>query len=152
LLAKGRITLTSTHTGKPDFVAQSVTIKQYDVFHSLLGEMKPGSISEHTKGGHLFIAELKAIALELKEFKELEHGFFDILVKRGSNKQPKTFYPLGTTPEQTVESLEKCIKNAQSISLTSEENIIKCFIENAEGQKFRLYVDANNIAKFHPSA
>jgi hypothetical protein len=114
--------------------------------------MAPGSIKNHTKGGHLFIAELKAVALELKEFKELKHGFFDMLVKRGSNKKPKTFYPLGTTPEQAIESLEKCIKNAKSITFEQKPDKMYCYITDKKGQKYTLYVDKNNVAQFHPSA
>ncbi len=152
MLAKGGITLTSTHTGQADFVAQSVTIKQYDVFHSLLGEMKPGSIAKHTKGGHLFIAELKAVALELKEFKELEHGFFDMVVKRGSNKKPKTFYPLGTTAEQALTSIEETVLQPQTVKLENGIEKINCYITNKQGQQFTLYIDKNNIAQFHPSA
>jgi hypothetical protein len=145
LLAKGGITLIDSATGN------KALLTKYDVFHSLLGEMKPGSISKHTKGGHLFIAELKAVALELEQFKELEHGFFDMLIKRGSNKKFNTFYPLGTSPEQAINYLEEAILYPQAITLKSENDKIKCILTHPNKQQFTLYIDKNNIAQFHPA-
>ncbi len=52
-----------------------VVIEKFDLVHSLLGEMKPGSIRETIKGGHLLISELKAATLEIGTIKSLDNGF-----------------------------------------------------------------------------
>ncbi len=142
----GGITITDPQTGI------QATIKKYDLFHSLLGEMKPGSIKSNTKGGHLMIPELKAALLEIGEITPLKHGFFDINIKAGSNKKINSCFPLGTSVDQAMEIIEDAIINYNDITVKlNTKNSLQhiCELKHHTGHAFSLRIQ-NNIAQFYP--
>ncbi len=152
LHAMGGITITDPQTGI------QATIKKYDLFHSLLGEMKPGSIRYHTRGGHLMIPELKAALLEIGQIKPLKRGFFDINIKAGSNKKINSCFPLGTSVDEAIEMIEKILNDAlinpqliiKSENLERLNGVCTGFtIDTSCKQTFQFYIE-NNIVKFFP--
>jgi hypothetical protein len=130
-------------------------IHEFDLFHSLLGEMTPGFTNAHTKGGHLFIPELKAALLDTGEIKSLGNGFFDMEIKYkgkiSNNYKNNSYFPGGTSVEQAVKIIEEAISNFQLIESTHlAVNGKQTFnITSKYGTKFRVYIE-NNVAKYHP--
>ena len=142
-----------------------VIIKEFDLFHSLLGEMKPQALANRTSGGHLFIPELKAATLDIHEIKQFGKGYFDMGIKyagkQSTKYKPNSYFPIGTSIEQAVEIIEDTISNKGFIEFIKPENIS---IENAlastkktfeathkHSQKFTLHID-NGIINFYPNA
>jgi len=138
-----------------------VIIEKYDLYHSLLGEMKPEFLNNVTKGGHLPIAELKSALFETGEIKSLGNGFFDMTIKRGSNKRLKSYFPLGTNIEEAVVMIEEAILNEEFVKYIKPENLsIEKALKTTEktfevvhkiNQKFSIHIN-NGIAKFYPNA
>ncbi|MGZ6255320.1 MAG: hypothetical protein ACXWL5_04990 [Candidatus Chromulinivorax sp.] len=127
-------------------------IHEFDLFHSLLGEIRPGSIRDNTLGGHLSIPELRVATLELGEIKLLENGFFDIPIKKGSNSKINSYFPAGTSIEQAVEMVEEgiCnIKEIQNITPLDKPGQIIYKVKNLQKQTFKLHIK-NNKAQFYP--
>ena len=137
-----------------------VIIKEFDLFHSLLGEMKPQYLNNVVKGGHLPILELKSALFEIGEIESLGSGFFDMHIKRGSKRKRSSYYPLGTSVEQSVKMIENSISNKDFISFIKPDNLSieealkstkKTFITTSKNnQKFSLHVN-NGIAEFYPN-
>ena len=131
-------------------------IYEFDLFHSLLGEVNPGFTNCHTKGGHLFIPELKAALLDIGEIKPLKNGFFDLGIKyKGKaslNFKDNSYFPAGTSVEQAVGMIEKAIANIEKIeNVTGKGRIDKVIyqIELYNNQAFRLCIK-NKTATFFP--
>ena len=140
-------------------------IKEFDLFHSLLGEMKPQALANRVSGGHLFIPELKGAILDINEIKQFGKGYFDMGIKyagkQSTKYKPNSYFPIGTSIEQAVEIIEDAISNKGFIEFIKPENIS---IESAlastkktfeathrQNQKFTLHTD-NGITNFYPNA
>ena len=130
-------------------------IHEFDLFHSLLGEVKPGSIRNHTNGGHLLIPELKAALLDIGDIEHVGNGFFDIGIKYAGkesiNYELKTFFPIGTTVEGSVAMIEDVIKMPKNIRF---ENInikgrVPVYITNTLDYEFGVHIE-KGIARFYP--
>ena len=125
-----------------------VLIEEFDLFHSLLGEIKPGSIRNTTKGGHLPILELKTALFEIGEIKSFGNGFFDMNITCGSNSKINSFFPAGTTIEQAVEIIENAIQQT-----VNNPSLIKNFeiIQRSSGTCTTLEIQGqfNQIFKFN---
>ncbi len=147
-----------------------VKIEEFDLFHSLLGEMQHGSIRKNLSGGHLIISELKAALCEFNDMQTYWDGFMDIQMKlkRGTSDvfKPKSFFPYGSSPSDCTNIIENAIKNTindpkiknltpSKINLfkveTDAQNITKFTIEieNNLGQVFKFYIE-DGIAKYFP--
>ena len=129
-----------------------VVIKELDLFHSLLGEMKPQYLNNVTKGGHLPILELKSALFEIGEIESLGSGFFDMHIKRGSNSKINSFFPVGKSVEQCVKMIENAIENVEFIEYIKPkyETTQKAFYAKSKtNQNFLLRIE-NEIAKFYP--
>ena len=130
-----------------------VIIEEFDLFHSLLGEIRPGSIRDNTLGGHLPLLELRVATLEIGEIKPLKNGFFDIQIKSGSNKKLNSYFPIGTSVEQAVEMIKEGIQNIkeiQNITPIDRPGHIIYKIKNYQEQAFKLHIKKNAI-QFYPT-
>lgn len=139
-----------------------VIIEKFDLVHSLLGEMKPGSIRHHTSGGHAMISELRAASLDIGKIQSLGNGFLDIEIqyagKNPNNFALKTYFPKDNTIQECVETITTAISQAKnnnqlikSCEFFTRTNGTCTSIEllNESQQGFKLYIE-NNIAKFFP--
>jgi hypothetical protein len=133
---------------------QQALIKEFDLFHSLLGEMKPGSVRSTTSGGHCFLTELRAASLSYDEVKAFGNGFFDMQIKprRGlsASYKDQTYFPAGKSISDCTDILIDAIKNPKCIEFGAAvegKQIID--ITQQSNQKFRLYIE-NNILRFSP--
>jgi hypothetical protein len=133
-----------------------VIIEEFDLFHSLLCEMKPEALANRTSGGHLMIPELHAATLDIRNIESLGNGFLDIEIKYAgklSDKYKKnSYFPAGTTPERAVKFIEDSITNFKKIKNVTPTGTIDRIIfefQNYENQSFKVYIK-ENIARFHP--
>ena len=133
-----------------------VIIEEFDLFHSLLCEMKPEALANRTSGGHLMITELHAATLDIRNIESLGNGFLDIEIKYAgklSDKYKKnSYFPAGTTPERAVKFIEDSITNFKKIKNVTPTGTIDRIIfefQNYENQSFKVYIK-ENIARFHP--
>lgn len=132
-----------------------VFFDEFDLFHSLLGEVKPGSIRFHTKGGHILIPELQAALFDIGKFEAIGNGFFDMDIQyagKGSMQyKSNTYFSAGTSIEQSVEIIEKAVENPKYIKLMNPQfpEKLSFHIENQLEQIFAINIDSN-IARFHP--
>ncbi len=131
-------------------------IHEFDLFHSLLGEVNPGFTNAHTKGGHLLIPELKVALLDIGEIESLGNGFFDMGIKYAGKDsikyKPNSYFPAGTSVDQAVDMIEQAINNIEKIrNETSVGRIDQAIyhIELSNNQAFRLCIK-NNVATFFP--
>jgi len=130
-------------------------IYELDLFHSLLGEMRPGSVRDATKGGHLFIAELKSATFDIGDIKSFGSGFFDMDIKhlRGFSDKYKTnsFFKMGTSVDKVVEMIEDAIKNSKDTIFMgiADNGRISFDVINKSDQIFALHIK-DKIAKIHP--
>ena len=130
-------------------------IHEFDIFHSLLGEMRPGSVADATSGGHLFISELKAATFNIDKIEALQNGYFDLFVKhaRGNsaNFKPKTCFPSGYSVEDAMNTIIDTIKNPKSTVLTTTTAQGKQIFDltNQSNLKFRMYIE-KEIVRFSP--
>ncbi|MGZ6251215.1 MAG: hypothetical protein ACXWL2_04245 [Candidatus Chromulinivorax sp.] len=138
---------------------QEIIIEKLDLFHSLLGEMKPGSIRETTSGGHLLIVELRGATLEMDAFRIFNQNFLDTGIKyagKVSNKyKEQSYFPVGTSVQEAVDTIEKGIKNLKDIkNVTPVDLFGKAFyeIKNTEiNQFFKIRIE-KGVAQFYPLA
>ncbi|MBP6869772.1 hypothetical protein KBC04_02735 [Candidatus Babeliales bacterium] len=147
LKKKGGITIIDPKTKK--ILAH---YEKYDLFHSLLGEMKPKFMNNVVKGGHLPILELKGALFEISEIKPLGNGFFDMTIKRGSNRKKNSFFPLGTSIEESVAIIEDAIINCEKIEIVVlKDKALQGFhVVNKRNQQFMLVLNKNEL-QFYPS-
>jgi len=139
-----------------DLEGNMVHINKFDIYHSFLGEMKPGAMGPAKLGGHLFFPESKAFTHAVEKIVPLENGYFDIFVKHIADDtgkfRPKTQFPLGSTPLENAQimiDLITEIKNA-SIKVFPGKNGQKTFnLIQQCGQKFTVHVE-NGVAIFYP--
>jgi len=130
-------------------------IYELDLFHSVLGELKPGSIRNHTKGGHLLIPELKAALLDIGEIEHIGNGFFDMQIKYAGKisdrYELKSYFPLGVSVEETVLIIEDAIKMPASISFgkINIEGRVPVNIVNKLDCKFWLHIE-KGVARYYP--
>jgi len=133
-----------------------VVIKEFDLFHSLLGEMKPEALANRTSGGHLFIPELKAAILDTNEIKQFGKGYFDMGIKyagkQSTKYKPNSYFPIGTSVEQAVEIIENAIVNFKEIevlndSANTSQSAFK--LTQINNMQFNLRIE-NEIAQFYP--
>jgi hypothetical protein len=149
LKKKGGITLVDSQTGA------SVFFDEYDLFHSLLGEMSPGAVADRIKGGHLYIPELKAAILDIGEIEPFGKGFFDMNIKYAGKLSEKykqnSYFPMGTSVEQAVDMIEEAIKKSTNIKIMNAKNpVFQGFIcTNQQGQDFGILAK-NKIIQFYP--
>ena len=132
--------------------------EEYDLFHSLLGEMSPEAVANRISGGHLFIPELKTALLDIGEIKPIGNGFFDMSIKyagKASEKyKPNSYFPAGTSVEQAVEMIEDALLNIEKIKNVTppgrtDEIIYE--IQNYKNKTFKLHIkNKNNVAHFYP--
>ena len=126
--------------------------EKYDLYHSLLSEMRPGSIRDHTHGGHLFIPELRVAMVEISEIEHIADGFFDMKIKRGSNRKRNTIFPMGTSVEQAVEILEDTIKNIQEVVEFKIISPTKTSIKITKNNKYGMHLNIlEDVARFYPT-
>ena len=134
-----------------------VVIKELDLFHSLLGEMRPGSIKYHTSGGHLLVPELRASMLDFSEITQFGEGFFDMDIKyagkQSTSYKPNTYFPAGTSIEQAVNIIEQAIKNPKKIFFETIDvnGKTSCNLMSQSDQIFTLHIE-NSKAKIHPAS
>ncbi|MGZ6254962.1 MAG: hypothetical protein ACXWL5_03170 [Candidatus Chromulinivorax sp.] len=126
-------------------------IKEFDIFHSFLGEMRPNATSYAKKGGHMLFPEAKFITHKINAIIPLEHGYYDIAVKhivdKGGKTAWKTQFPLGSTPIENAQLIIDLIKDLKE---PIEIGVNKSFeLIHKSGQKFQIYVE-NEIAQFYP--
>jgi len=133
-----------------------VFIKELDLFHSLLGEMRPGSIKKHTSGGHLLIPELRAAMLDVDKIEHIGKDFFDMSIKYAGKQSEKyvsnTYFPMGTSIEQSVSIIKDTIKNNINVSIVEniKDESFKGFkLTNQQNQVFVLLTQ-NETAQFYP--
>ncbi len=128
-----------------------IIIEEFDLFHSLLGEMKPQFLNNVTSGGHLPLIELRSAVLEIGEIKPIGNGFFDMVIKRGSNRKTNSYFPIGTSVEQAVEIIESAIKNPKNISqINLKDTALKGLkFTNQQGQDFAILIK-NKTMQFYP--
>ena len=147
-----------------------VKIEEFDLFHSLLGEMQHGSIRKNLSGGHLMIPELKSSLCEFNEMQTYWDGFIDVQMKlkRGNAEKftTKSFFPYGNSPADCTKIIENTINNVihdpniknltpSKVKLfnieTNTQNITKYTIEieNHSGQVFKFFIE-DGIAKYFP--
>ena len=132
-----------------------VEIKEFGLFHSLLGDMKPGCIETALSGGHLLITDIKSVTHIVENIMPLNDGYFDAMIKHIKsigNAERKTFFPCGKSPEQCVDIIIDAIQNPKFIKQELSNNLKKKIfnITNQENQIFTLYVE-NGRATFHRS-
>ena len=132
-------------------------IHEFDIFHSLLGEMRPGSVADTTSGGHWLCAELKAATFDIDKIEKFGNGFLDIWVKpsRGNSAsfKPKTFFPAGNSIEECSNMIVNAIKNPKkiiNITETHHKNQSLFLVLDKLDQTFAVRVTGNKI-KFFPS-
>jgi len=94
--------------------------------------------------------------LDIGEIKHIENGFFDMQIKYAGKMldryERKSYFPLGTSVEDTVSMIEKAIENIEKIeNVTGKGRIDKVIyqIELYNNQAFHLCVK-NNTATFYP--
>ncbi|MGZ6251419.1 MAG: hypothetical protein ACXWL2_05290, partial [Candidatus Chromulinivorax sp.] len=133
-----------------------VIIEKLDLFHSLLGEMKPGSIRNHTKGGHLLIPELRSAKLEIDNMKVFNKIFLDTEIKYlgkiSDTCKPHSYFPLGTSVQEAVCMIKNGIENSKLIAIASnvKDSRLKGFVlTNDNKQKFQILIKAGE-AQFYP--
>jgi len=140
-----------------------VKIEEFDLFHSLLGEMKLGSIRQNLKGGHMMIPEFKSALCEMNEMQTYWDGFIDLQMKlkRGNAESyiTKSFFPHGSSPADCTNIIENAIKNVvnnptkiQKFLIETDVNNVSKFtieIENSLGHVFRFYIK-DGSAQFFP--
>ncbi|MGZ6251328.1 MAG: hypothetical protein ACXWL2_04825 [Candidatus Chromulinivorax sp.] len=130
-------------------------IKEFDIFHSFLGEMRPNATSYAKKCGHILFPQAKTTTHIIGEIIPLEHGYFDIAVKHIADQTgiflPKTQFPLGSTPIENAQLIIDLIKDVKKPMDISTNNIgTKIFdLIHYSGQEFTIYVQ-DGIANFHP--
>jgi len=131
---------------------QQIIIQKLDLFHSLLGEMKPGSIRHTTKGGHLMIPELRAATLEMSEIKHVSNGYFEAFIKSGCNKKQCTYFPLETSVQDAVSIIKDSIQNPKKLSpkILNSSNAQGFQLTNYQLQNFVISIE-NKIGKFYPN-
>jgi len=139
-----------------DGIKCTTEIHEFDLFHSLLGEMRPGSIRDHTNGGHLFIPELRAAMLDVGSIEVLENGFFDMGIKykgKASTKfVPNTYFPTGKSVEEVVAMIEDAVLKPQEIKAINNlknKDLIGLQATNKKNQTFMLLLEGN-VAQFYP--
>ncbi|MBV8660761.1 MAG: hypothetical protein JO129_01275, partial [Candidatus Dependentiae bacterium] len=127
-------------------------IKEYDFFHSFLGEMKPQFLNNVTSGGHLPLIELRSAILEIGEIQPFGNGFFDMAIKRGSKRKTNSYFPLGKSVEQCIELIENGINNIEKIISSDMQTIMDGSIKFESHAKnvMQLHIK-EGIAKFYPS-
>lgn len=132
-----------------------VVIEKFDLVHSLLGEMKPEALANRTSGGHLYIPELRAATLDIGKIESFGNGFLDMEIKYagkiGNTYKKNSYFPAGTTVEQSVTIIEDAIlnfKEAPNIKILSDTKS-SLNITNKLDQSFTLYVE-KGVAKYHP--
>ena len=139
-----------------DGITCFTNIYEFDIFHSLLGEMRPGSVKSATSGGHWFLSELKASTFEVTNIEAFGSGFFDMSVKhtRGNsaNYIAKSYFPVGSTIEECVDMVIDAIKDGQSIiNITEAQHINQSLFQAKDklNQVFGIRVTGTQ-AKFFP--
>lgn len=135
---------------------QQAVIEKFDIFHSLLGEMKPGSVRSTTSGGHCFLTELRAASLSYDEVKAFGNGFFDMQIKprRGLSASYKnqTYFPAGKSISDCTDMLIDAIqKNKLTECVFIDDRIISFEITNIYDQIFSVNIESN-LAKFYPTS
>lgn len=130
-------------------------IKEFGLFHTLLGDMKPGCMQTALSGGHMLVADIKSVTHTVEKIVPLGGGYFDAMIKHIKsieNAERKTFFPCGKSPEQCVDIIIEAIQNPQYIKEEFSNNIKKKIfnITNQKNQIFTLYVE-NGRATFHRS-
>jgi len=135
---------------------QCVTeIHELDLFHSLLGDVNPGSIRVHTNGGHLFIHDLKTTLLDFGPLENIGDGYFDLGIKYAGKESTKytgkTYFPMGTTVEESFTIIEDAIKNVKKIRFDkiNDAGRVPVVITNASDYEFGLFID-KGIARYYP--
>ncbi|MDP3787711.1 MAG: hypothetical protein Q8Q60_00155 [Candidatus Chromulinivorax sp.] len=133
-----------------------VVIEKFDIFHSLLGEMKPETLANRTSGGHLFISELRAATLDIGEIKTFGNGFLDMQIKYagklGSRYKDNSYFPKGTTVRESLDMIKDAILKPKNIEIADgiKNQSLKGFIAtNQQDQKFIVLV-GDKIAQFYP--
>jgi hypothetical protein len=111
--------------------------------------MKPQYLNNVTSGGHLPLLELRCAVLEIGEIKSMGNGFFDMVIKRGSNRKTNSYFPVGTSVEQAVEMIENAAMNYKDIIIKNVNGKTFIDVENKSNQYFRFVIE-DRIAKFHP--
>ena len=131
-----------------------IKIHELDIFHSLLGEMAPGSVQKAMSGGHWFSADAKAATYLIDEIIPFNNNhFFDLKLKHinsVSSSKFKTYFPAGSTIEQCSNMVIDAIKNFNEIEfkvLSAEKQIVD--LTCGSGQKIRIYV-VDSVARFSP--
>jgi len=123
---------------------QDIKIDSFGLFHSLLGDMKPGKLETSRRGGHVFFPELKLQTHVLEDFKELDNGFFSLSVKHIKDSKtgdPKTFFPFGKTPLECTQIIIDAIKNPKkikSVESTMGNTVVE--ITNNLNQTFKICI------------
>ena len=138
-----------------DLEGNVVHIKKFDIYHSFLGEMRPGATSYAKKGGHVVFPESKAFTHTVGEIIPFENGYFDLFVKhiddKGIKFVPKTQFPLGSTPMENAQMIIDLIENIKdSIKVIPGKDGMKIFdVTHQCGQEFRIHV-VDGLAHFYP--
>jgi hypothetical protein len=135
-----------------------IEIDGFGLFHSLLGDMRPGCFKTARRGGHLLLPELKTATHALENFQNLEKGYFMLDIKHiedlSDKLNPKTFFPYGKTPLECAKIIIDAIKNPKNIesieSIIPNKNVNEKTIDiiNQFNQKFRICIK-NHIATFY---
>jgi len=134
-----------------------IYIEDLDIFHSFLGDMKPGSIADATSGGHCFLSELKGATLAVEEIIPFKNGFFDMRIRhlKGEGKfRPKTYFPSGKNIEQCADMIIDVIKKPQFIeNITGARDINQSVFKviDSYDQTFCLRI-TNGVVKCYPLA
>lgn len=126
--------------------------EEYDIFHSFLGEMKPKFLNNVTSGGHLPLVELRSAVLETGEIKAIGNGFFDMTIKRGSNRKINSYFPIGKSAEQCIAIIEDGINNLKIIISDDMQTIMDGSIkfESYAKDVIQLHIKKGKVT-FYPS-
>lgn len=129
-------------------------IKEFDIFHSFLGEMRPNATSYAKKGGHMLFPQSKITTHNINAIIPLQHGYFDLAVKHITDKGQtvwKTQFPYGLTPTENAQLIIDLIKEIQHpIEVTLGKNGNQGFeLKSKFNQYFQVFVQ-NEIVQFYP--
>jgi|GEM_PF-2320842 len=130
-------------------------IKEFDIFHSFLGEMRANATSYAKKGGHMLFSESKVATHMVEEIIPFNNGYFDLAVKHIGDTAGmttlKTQFPLGSTPMENAQIMIDLIKNITSpIDIIVNNKGTKIIdLTHQSGQKFAIYIE-EGIANFYP--
>jgi len=139
-----------------DGVENVTEIYEFDLFHSLLGEMLPGSSRDSGRGGHLFIPGFTGCFFAADTIEPIGGGFFYMNIESVNKKifsfKPNSYFPSGTDVVEAIKIIEDAIQNYKFLHcVTSKIKPTEKIFEIIDMHDRKFIVRVNNgVAKFYP--